>query len=185
MRTSTGCRSRPQRLWSSIRYEPKPLIVRISICSHVRAVTPRLAFSLLHCLQQDNKLDHAYIDAHTLGYAEIEAAIEQATPQWGEQQTGVPAADIRLAAQYYGAGPALLWCGQGLQRQRQGWQHHACYRFCCRPLTGNIGKPGAGFCYLNVTPIFAGIDLDWLGGASIAREGGKNNQPYGACRTPH
>jgi anaerobic selenocysteine-containing dehydrogenase len=40
-------------------------------------------------------------------------------------------------------------------------------------LTGNIGKPGAGFYYLNVTPILAGVDLDWLAGAPIAREGGK------------
>lgn len=131
-----------------------------------------LAFSLLNCLKQNGKLDEAYIEAHTLGYPDIEAAIDQATAAWGEEQTGVPAADIKLAAEYYGAGPALLWCGQGLQRQRQGGNIMRALGLL-PALTGNIGKPGAGFCYLNVTPVFAGIDLDWLGGAEIAREGGK------------
>jgi anaerobic selenocysteine-containing dehydrogenase len=55
-----------------------------------------LAFSLLHCLERDGRFDRAYIDAHTVGYAEIVADIARATPAWGEAQTGVPAADIEL-----------------------------------------------------------------------------------------
>ena len=35
-------------------------------------------------------------------------------------------------------------------------------------LTGNVGRPGAGFYYLNYTPLFAGIDLGWLGGERVA-----------------
>ena len=31
-------------------------------------------------------------------------------------------------------------------------------------LTGNIGKPGTGFYYLNITPAVAGLDFDWLKG---------------------
>lgn len=131
-----------------------------------------LAFALLHCLERDGAFDRAFIDAHTLGYAEIAADVVAATPAWGEAQTGVPAADIERAAAYYGAGPALLWCGQGLQRQATGGNIMRAAGLL-PALTGNIGKAGAGFCYLNVTPIFAGIDLDWLGGAPIAREGGK------------
>ena len=34
-------------------------------------------------------------------------------------------------------------------------------------LTDNVGKPGAGFCYLNMTPAVAGIDLDSLVGAEL------------------
>ncbi len=131
-----------------------------------------LAFSLLHCLQRDGKFDAAYIANHTLGAEEVATDIARATPAWGEAQTGVPAADIERAARLYGAGPALLWCGQALQRQSQGGNIMRAVGLL-PALTGNIGKPGAGFYYLNVTPIFAGIDLGWLGGAALAREGGK------------
>ncbi|MGR8920563.1 MAG: molybdopterin-containing oxidoreductase family protein [Gammaproteobacteria bacterium] len=131
-----------------------------------------LAFSLLHCLRAAGRFDDDFIDAHTTGFDEIAADIDRATPAWGEAQTGVPAADIERAAALYGAGPALLWCGQGLQRQATGGNVMRAVGLL-PTLTGNVGKPGAGFCYLNVTPVFAGIDLDWLGGAAIAREGGK------------
>ncbi len=131
-----------------------------------------LAFGLLHCLKKAGHFDRAYIGAHTLGYDEIEADIDRATPAWGEEKTGVPAADIELGAAIYGEGPSLLWCGQGLQRQLTGGNVMRAVGLL-PALTGNVGKPGAGFCYLNVTPILAGIDLDWLGGAPIAKGGGQ------------
>ncbi|MEQ8496150.1 MAG: molybdopterin-dependent oxidoreductase, partial [Gammaproteobacteria bacterium] len=103
-----------------------------------------LAFSILHCLRRDGHFDDAYIAAHTTGYEEIEDDLARATPQWGEQQTGVPAADIELAAACYGAGPALLWAGQGLQRQLTGGNVMRAIGLL-PALTGNIGKPGTGF----------------------------------------
>jgi anaerobic selenocysteine-containing dehydrogenase len=131
-----------------------------------------LAFGLLHCLSRDGRFDRAYIAAHTVGHAEIQADIARATPAWTEAATGVPAADVERAAALYGAGPSLLWCGQALQRQATGGNVMRAVGLL-PALTGNIGKPGAGFCYLNVTPIFAGVDLGWLGGAHIAKPGGK------------
>lgn len=127
-----------------------------------------LAFSLLHCLKRNGSFDSDYIAAHTVGYEDIELDIDCATPAWGESQTGVPAADIVAAAALYGAGPSLLWCGQGLQRQATGGNIMRAIGLL-PALTGNIGKPGAGFYYLNVTPVFAGIDLGWLAGAELAR----------------
>ncbi len=126
-----------------------------------------LAFGLLHCLRLMGHFDDAYIAAHTVGYDEIAADIDRATPAWTEAQTGVPAADLHTAAAIYGAGPSLLWCGQGLQRQATGGNVMRAIGLL-PALTGNIGKPGAGFCYLNITPVFAGIDLAWLGGAALA-----------------
>lgn len=125
-----------------------------------------LAFALLHCLERNGAFDHDYIATHTTGYAELGPAIAAATPAWGEAATGVPAADIERAAALYGAGPALLWCGQGLQRQSTGGNIMRAVGLL-PALTGNVGKPGAGFYYLNVTPLFAGIDLDWLAGAGL------------------
>ncbi|MBK8956913.1 MAG: molybdopterin-dependent oxidoreductase [Proteobacteria bacterium] len=126
-----------------------------------------LAFSLLHCLKRNGHFDDDFIARHTLGIDEIELDIECATPAWGEAQTGVPAADIMAAADIYGAGPSLLWCGQGLQRQATGGNVMRAIGLL-PALTGNVGKPGAGFYYLNVTPLFAGVDLGWLGGGQLA-----------------
>ena len=60
----------------------------------------------------------------------------------------MPAAQIEQAAHLYGAGPSLLWLGQGLQRQTMGGN---IMRACALlpAATGNLGKPGAGFLYLN------------------------------------
>lgn len=132
-----------------------------------------LAFGLLHALRAMGKFDDAYIAANTLGADEITATIDACTPGWAAEQTGVAQADIMRAAELYGAGPALLWCGQGLQRQPTGGNIMRAAGLL-PTLTGNIGKPGTGFCYLNYTPAFAGIDLDSLAGAGlITREGKK------------
>lgn len=124
-----------------------------------------LAFSLLHALQKLDAFDQAFIEDHTIGYPDIATIIDNCTPEWGERQTGVPVADIVRAAQLYANGPALLWCGQGLQRQPTGGNVMRAAGLL-PALTGNVGRPGAGFYYLNYTPLFAGINLDYLTGSS-------------------
>jgi anaerobic selenocysteine-containing dehydrogenase len=126
-----------------------------------------LAFALLHALRENGSFDEAFIAANCIGAAEVEAEIAHCTPQWGEQQTGVPAADIVRAADIYGAGPSLLWVGQSLQRQPMGGNVMRCAGLL-PALTGNIGKPGAGFYYLNYTPFLIGGDADYLEGAQLA-----------------
>ncbi|MGF1609203.1 MAG: molybdopterin-dependent oxidoreductase, partial [Kiloniellales bacterium] len=79
-----------------------------------------LAFALLHVLRREGLIDRDFIARHTLGWDEVEPLLDDCTPAWGEQATGVPAAMIEQAARLYGAGPALLWLGQGLQRQPRG-----------------------------------------------------------------
>lgn len=126
-----------------------------------------LAFSILHVLKEKRCFDHSFISNYTEGAQEIEEFIEQATPEWGETQTGVAAEDIEKAAEIYGAGPALLWVGQGLQRQKTGGNIFRAVGLL-PTMTGNVGKPGSGFYYLNMTPGIAGIDFEWLEGASLA-----------------
>ena len=126
-----------------------------------------LAFALLHALRENGSFDDSFIAEHCVGAPELEADIERCTPQWGEQQTGVPAADILRAAEIYGAGPSLLWVGQSLQRQPMGGNVMRSAGLL-PALTGNIGKPGAGFYYLNYTPFLIGGDPDYLEGAQLA-----------------
>ena len=79
-----------------------------------------LAFALLHVLLRDGLVDREFIQAHTVGWDELEPLLDGCTPSWGEAVTGVPARLIEQAATHYGSGPSLLWLGQGLQRQTSG-----------------------------------------------------------------
>ena len=119
-----------------------------------------LAFALTHVLARDGLIDRAFIEAHVLGWDEIEPVVAESDPAWGERQTGVPAALIEKAARAYGAGPALLWLGQGLQRQSRGGN---IFRACAMlpAVTGNFAKAGAGLYYLN-GGARRGIDGDYL-----------------------
>ncbi|MGE0120098.1 MAG: molybdopterin-dependent oxidoreductase [Dongiaceae bacterium] len=107
-----------------------------------------LAFAMLHVIARDGLLDRGFLDDHAIGWDEVEPQLAACTPAWGERQTGVPARLIEEAARSYGRGPSLLWLGQGLQRQPRGGN---VMRACALlpAATGNLGKPGAGFYYLN------------------------------------
>lgn len=107
-----------------------------------------LVFAMLHVMKRDNLLDRTYLAQHTQGWDEIEAQLDACTPEWGERQTGVKAADIERVALLYAEGPSMLWLGQGLQRQPTGGN---VFRACglLPPATGNIGKPGTGLLFLN------------------------------------
>jgi anaerobic selenocysteine-containing dehydrogenase len=78
----------------------------------------------------------------------------------------VPAAAIEEAARCYGHGPSLLWIGQGFQRQPRGGNAvRAVARLAA--LSGNLGRPGTGFLYLNGTANRM-IDEDYIAGSALA-----------------
>ena len=107
-----------------------------------------LAFALMHVIWRDGLAARDFLDAHAIGWDELEPLLSACTPEWGEEVTGVPAERIVEAAHLYGVGPSLLWLGQGLQRQKTGGN---VVRACALlpAITGNLAKPGAGFLYLN------------------------------------
>jgi anaerobic selenocysteine-containing dehydrogenase len=119
-----------------------------------------LAFGLMHVIARDGLVDRDYVDRHTIGFDELEPVFAECTPEWTSARTGVSAGDIERVARLYGAGPSLLWLGQGLQRQPNGGN---IFRACATlpAITGNLGKPGAGFLYLN-SGDRVGVDYDAL-----------------------
>jgi anaerobic selenocysteine-containing dehydrogenase len=119
-----------------------------------------LAFALLHVIRRDGLIDRDYLARHALGWEEVEAKLDACSPAWGESVTGVPAALIEEAARIYGRGPSLMWLGQGLQRQPMGGNVFRAAALL-PAATGNIGKPGAGFYYLNGGGR-KGLDGDYL-----------------------
>jgi anaerobic selenocysteine-containing dehydrogenase len=126
-----------------------------------------LAFALLHVLLREDRLDRAFIAAHTLGWKEVVPLIEASSPEWGSEVTGVPVAQIEEAARIYGGGPSVLWLGQGLQRQRLGGN---IFRACglLPAASGNLGKPGTGVYYLNGSGP-RGIDGDYVEAPHLRR----------------
>ncbi len=126
-----------------------------------------LAFALLHVLRREQLIDRDFVARHTVGWDELEPLLVDCTPVWGEATTGVPAASIEQAARLYGKGPSLLWLGQGLQRQPTGGN---VMRACALlpAVTGNLGKPGAGFLYLNGSSVL-GVDHDYLTAAHLSQ----------------
>ena len=128
-----------------------------------------LAFGLLHILQARNLVDEAFLARHVIGAEELAPAIAAMTPARTAELCGVPEALIEAAALAYGQGPSLLWLGQGVQRQPMGGNVFRALAALIA-FTGNLGKPGAGFCYINGSAL-RGIDMGVVTEPSLARSG--------------
>jgi len=131
-----------------------------------------LAFGLLHVIHREGLTDEVFVAARTTGWEELVPLVEEATPRWTEEVTGVPAAMTEKVARLYAEGPSLLWLGQGLQRQPRGGN---VMRACAvlPAITGNLGKPGTGLCYLNGGGP-RNIDPNYLGAPHLLRGSGAN-----------
>ncbi len=130
-----------------------------------------LAFAFLHVLRREGMIDRDFIAQNVIGWDEIEPLLGRCTPEWGEEQTDVPAAQIEDAAKIYGSGPSLLWLGQGMQRQPGGGN---AFRACAMlpSVTGNFGKPGAGLYYMNFDGAMRGFDDEYIEAPHL-RPGGR------------
>ena len=100
--------------------------------------------AMLHVLIKENLIDRAYIEAHTTGFDELQALVEQYAPLLASEICGIPAEQIVKAARWFGqSGAALsLYC-QGLNQSSHGTHNNAAL-IHLHLATGMIGKPGAG-----------------------------------------
>jgi len=128
-----------------------------------------LAFALLNVLHSKGLTDEIFLANHTIGWQELIPAIEAMTPARAAVLCGVSEMLIEEAALAYGAGPSLLWLGQGVQRQPKGGNVFRAIAALIA-FAGNLGKAGAGFCYMNGTGS-RGIDMTTLAVPSLARNG--------------
>jgi anaerobic selenocysteine-containing dehydrogenase len=105
-----------------------------------------LALALMHVICGEGLHDAAFVAAHTVGFDALREHVRAYTPAWGEAQTGVPAERIAALARRYATGPAsmIVLGGSSMHKGANGWQ--ASRAIACLPgLTGQIGRPGAGF----------------------------------------
>jgi anaerobic selenocysteine-containing dehydrogenase len=129
-----------------------------------------LAFALLHVMERDALLDDHFIAERTVGFDELLPEIRRCTPAWAHETTGVQPELVDRAAHLYGAGPSLLWIGQGLQRQPTGGNVVRAVGLL-PALAGHIGRPGGGFLFLNGIAT-RGLDGDYLAGSALRTAGG-------------
>jgi formate dehydrogenase alpha subunit len=100
--------------------------------------------AMAHVIVEENLVNHDFIDARTEGYAEFVASLEKFTPEFAEQVSGVPAADIRKAARLYAAARnAAIYWGMGISQLSHGTAS-ALALIHLAFLTGHIGRDGTG-----------------------------------------
>lgn len=124
-----------------------------------------LAFALLHVLARNDDLDQTFITNSVLGWDQIIDEIDKTTPEVAAAITGLAVTDIETAAEWFGLGRSMLWLGQALQRQTHAGNIMRSASLLIAG-TGNIGKPGSGFLYINGAEARQ-INLDWLSGAAL------------------
>lgn len=95
-----------------------------------------LALALMHELVVNDWLDHAYLEAHTLGWDALRERALRWSPERAAAVCGIPAQQIRELARDYGTTkPAAIRLNYGMQRVRGGG--NAVRAVACLPaLTG-------------------------------------------------
>lgn len=109
-----------------------------------------LAMAMIHTLIDEDLIDRDYVAAHTHGFEELAARAKSRTPEWAEELTGIPAADIRrLAREYASTPPAAIRMGVALERHYGGGQ--TVRAVCCLPsLVGAWREVGGGILGMTV-----------------------------------
>jgi len=108
--------------------------------------------ALVHQLIAAGDVDAEFVDAHTVGFESLAAITADATPEWAAAVCGVPARDIRRAAEIFGAAErAVSTCSMGFYQSHQATAA-ACQVNNLHLLRGMLGRPGAGILQMNGQP---------------------------------
>jgi anaerobic selenocysteine-containing dehydrogenase len=108
--------------------------------------------ALLHEIIANGWIDRDYIQAHTVGFAELEKQMKGYTPEVAAEVCGVPAERIREAARILGTAERLL--STVLQGFYQAHQASAAAVSVnnINVIRGMLGKPGCGILQMNGQP---------------------------------
>ncbi|KAA0256172.1 hypothetical protein FBQ97_08925 [Acidobacteria bacterium ACD] len=117
-----------------------------------------LALGIGHVLVRDSHVDRAFVDAHVLGFDEWASLVSGWTPEKAAEVTGVPAARIERMARLLGTvHPATIVPGFGMQRFTNSGQAMRAM-LALLAVTGQVGRPGAGWMYANLqTQVFSAV----------------------------
>jgi anaerobic selenocysteine-containing dehydrogenase len=108
--------------------------------------------SLTRELIESDRIDRAWVDAHTVGFEALAATVEPYTPEHAAEICGIDAGAIRAAAEVLGGAQRLLsFVLQGTYQSNQATAA-ACQVNNINLLRAMIGRPGCGVLQMNGQP---------------------------------
>jgi anaerobic selenocysteine-containing dehydrogenase len=115
-----------------------------------------LALGIGHVLVRDDHIDHEFIARHVHGFEDYRRLVADYDPPRVSAITELPVAGVEELARLFGAlRPATIVPGFGMQRYTNSGQTMRAM-LALLAITGNIGRPGAGWMYANLqTHVFS------------------------------
>jgi anaerobic selenocysteine-containing dehydrogenase len=109
-----------------------------------------LALALASEIIRAGGIDEAFISDHVTGFDEFAASVRECSIEWAAAITEIPAPGIRELAEWIGSTrPMTITAGYGMQRYTNAGQTMRAI-LALLAITGNIGRPGAGWVYANL-----------------------------------
>ncbi len=127
--------------------DPRRTETAMAATQHLQ-LQPKSDLALLYGITRQliaaGHVKHDYVNAHTVGYAELVAHVEPYTLEVVSQATGIPAETIRATAETIGTRSRVsLWWTMGVNQSYEGTRvAQAIINIAL--ITGNIGRPGTG-----------------------------------------
>jgi formate dehydrogenase alpha subunit len=100
--------------------------------------------AMAHVVVKEELYDQEFIANRTEGFADYIESLEEFTPEWAEQISGVPAESIREAARIYAsASRASIYWGMGISQSTHGTDNTLSLVNLAL-MCGHVGKAGTG-----------------------------------------
>ena len=100
--------------------------------------------ALLHTIIFEGLANTAYIEQHTLDFAQLRAHVADFSPEAMASVCGIDAATLREVARAYAtAGNSMILWGMGVSQHTHGTDNARCL-IALSLITGQIGRPGTG-----------------------------------------
>ena len=100
--------------------------------------------AMAHVIVEEKLYDEAFIGERTEGFSDYVESLEEFTPEWAEEISGVPAESIREAARIYAkANRAAIYWGMGISQSTHGTDNTLTLVNLAL-MCGHVGKAGTG-----------------------------------------
>jgi anaerobic selenocysteine-containing dehydrogenase len=109
-----------------------------------------IALAVAHRLIERGLVDLPFVRDHVHGFEAFRDAVRARTPAWAAEVSGVPQGQLETLAELVGTcKPATINAGFGMQRYTNSGQTMRAI-IALLALTGNFGRPGAGWVFANL-----------------------------------
>lgn len=102
-----------------------------------------LGLAMLNVIINEDLYDKEFVENYTVGFPELALHVQQYTPEWAQEVTWIPAADIKHAARIFAtAKPACIIQGINTLDQHQNGLQNSRLLSIMMAVTGNFAVPG-------------------------------------------